>query len=64
MSHMPTYAEHRRPDNAEVRCEQDSLSPELAHMPARNTRRGVQLLDFTAPVCFKKKNETYQAHPH
>lgn len=56
MSHMPTYAEHQGPDNAEVRCEQDSLSPELAHMPARNTRRGVQLLDFTAPVCLKKRN--------
>lgn len=56
LSHMPTYAEHKRPDSAEVRCEQESLSPEFSHMPARNARRGVQLLDFTAPVCVKKRN--------
>lgn len=59
---MPTHAEHKRRDNAEVRCKLESLSPEFSHMLARNTRRGVQLLDFTAPVCLK--NQTYQARPH
>lgn len=63
MSHMPTYAEHKRPDNAEVRCEQESLSPEFSHMLARNTRRGVQLLDFTAPACFKKPNLSSSSTP-